>query len=169
MRLLNAKTFQIESVFPDDRPEYAILSHRWAAEEVSLHEINTKTGQQKQGYAKIRSCCETALANGITHVWIDTCCIDKHSSAELSEAINSMFRYYTLADVCYAYLSDVAPMHDFMAHFHCTQKWHNQKSCREARYLIYKLGVQSIDIAPFRSFVGADGTSVGGRSKSCSR
>ena len=80
-----------------------------------------------------------------------------------------MFRYYTLADVCYAYLSDVASMHDFMAHFHCTQKWHNQKSCREARYLIYKLGVQSTDIAPFRSFVRADGTSVGGRSKSCSR
>ena len=39
--------------------------------------------------------------------WIDTCCIDKSSSAELSEAINSMFRWYRNADVCYAFLSDV--------------------------------------------------------------
>jgi hypothetical protein len=38
---------------------------------------------------------------------VDTCCIDKKSSAELSEAINSMFRWYKNAAVCYAYLSDV--------------------------------------------------------------
>jgi hypothetical protein len=40
-------------------------------------------------------------------VWIDTCCIDKSSSAELSEAINSMYSWYSRACVCYAYLSDV--------------------------------------------------------------
>lgn len=40
--------------------------------------------------------------------WIDSCCIDKTSSAELSEAINSMFKWYQKAQVCYAYLSDVA-------------------------------------------------------------
>jgi hypothetical protein len=33
--------------------------------------------------------------------------IDKLSSAELSEAINSMFRWYQQAGICYAYLSDV--------------------------------------------------------------
>jgi hypothetical protein len=39
--------------------------------------------------------------------WIDSCCIDKSSSAELSEAINSMYKWYANAQVCYAYLSDV--------------------------------------------------------------
>jgi hypothetical protein len=42
-----------------------------------------------------------------TRQWIDTCCIDKSSSAELSEAINSMFKWYNDAEVCYAFLSDV--------------------------------------------------------------
>src|SRR5215469_14985718 len=35
------------------------------------------------------------------------CCIDKTSSAELSEAINSMFRWYAQAQCCYAHLTDV--------------------------------------------------------------
>ena len=38
----------------------------------------------------------------------DTSCIDKKSSAELSEAINSMFRWYQTATKCYVYLSDVS-------------------------------------------------------------
>ena len=42
-----------------------------------------------------------AESHGYKWVWIDTCCIDKTSSAELSEAINSMFRYYFLSDICY--------------------------------------------------------------------
>jgi len=41
------------------------------------------------------------------YLWIDTCCIDKSSSAELSEAINSMYRWYEESNVCYAYLEDV--------------------------------------------------------------
>jgi hypothetical protein len=47
-----------------------------------------------------------AAAWGFEYVWVDTCCIDKTSSAELSEAINSMFSWYQKADVCYVYLSD---------------------------------------------------------------
>ncbi|KAH7323509.1 hypothetical protein BKA65DRAFT_406838, partial [Rhexocercosporidium sp. MPI-PUGE-AT-0058] len=39
--------------------------------------------------------------------WIDSCCIDKTSSAELSEAIISIFKWCRQAEVCYAYLSDV--------------------------------------------------------------
>lgn len=36
-----------------------------------------------------------------------SCCIDKTSTAELSESINSMFRWYQKAKICYAYLEDV--------------------------------------------------------------
>ncbi|RTE82513.1 hypothetical protein BHE90_002953 [Fusarium euwallaceae] len=52
--------------------------------------------------------CSVARMNGFEYVWVDTCCIDKTSSAELSEAINSMYRWYQEATMCYAYLEDVA-------------------------------------------------------------
>ncbi|KAI1145569.1 heterokaryon incompatibility protein-domain-containing protein [Nemania diffusa] len=66
-------------------------------------------GINKKGYKKAINCCLIARANGFDYVWIDTCCIDKTSSAELSEAINSMYRWYEEADICYAYLADVPP------------------------------------------------------------
>lgn len=62
--------------------------------------------------SKIRRCCDYARARGCAYLWIDTCCIDKTSSAELSEAINSMFTWYSLADVCYVFLSDVSANDD---------------------------------------------------------
>ena len=55
---------------------------------------------------KIREACAAALRLGYRLLWIDSCCIDKQSSAELSEAINSMFQWYSLASVCLAYLPD---------------------------------------------------------------
>ncbi|KAK5709812.1 hypothetical protein LTR17_019426 [Elasticomyces elasticus] len=61
----------------------------------------------REDFKKIKYTCEQALRDGITYVWIDTCCIDKRSSAELSEAINSMFAYYKQARKCYVYLQDV--------------------------------------------------------------
>jgi hypothetical protein len=63
--------------------------------------------QRKAGYAKIRYACRQAILDSHTYVWIDTCCIDKSSSAELTEAINSMFRWYQDAAICYAYLEDI--------------------------------------------------------------
>ncbi|KAL1944197.1 hypothetical protein VTO73DRAFT_3382 [Trametes versicolor] len=56
---------------------------------------------------KIKGICKVARENGYRLIWIDSCCIDKSSSAELAEAINSMFQLYKLADVCYVYLADV--------------------------------------------------------------
>ncbi|KAK5720405.1 hypothetical protein LTR17_015042 [Elasticomyces elasticus] len=62
----------------------------------------------RSNFAKVRSTCQKARANNVQYVWIDTCCIDKSSSAELTEAINSMFYYYHHATVCYASLSDLS-------------------------------------------------------------
>jgi hypothetical protein len=45
--------------------------------------------------------------DGLEYVWVDTCCIDKSSSAELTQAINSMFAWYQRANICLVYLSDV--------------------------------------------------------------
>lgn len=96
--------------FYDEIPPYAILSHTWAEEEVSFHDMQQGRGMTMKGYAKIRRCCEVAKANGIDWAWADTCCINKLSSAELTEAINSMYGWYQRAEVCYAYLEDVPSM-----------------------------------------------------------
>ncbi|KAI0353269.1 hypothetical protein OH77DRAFT_1522729 [Trametes cingulata] len=57
---------------------------------------------------KIKGFCDIARRHGYRLVWMDSCCIDKTSSTELSEAINSMYEWYRLAHVCYVYLADVA-------------------------------------------------------------
>ncbi|TVY71317.1 Vegetative incompatibility protein HET-E-1 [Lachnellula suecica] len=108
MRLLNSKTLLLKEFMGESNlPPYAILSHTWGEDEVSLQDTARSGWQLKAGYRKIKYCCQQAAKDGLKWVWVDTCCIDKTSSAELSEAINSMFRWYQLSKVCYAYLSDV--------------------------------------------------------------
>ncbi|KAF4867686.1 Vegetative incompatibility protein HET-E-1 [Colletotrichum siamense] len=69
----------------------------------------TAAVKRKKGYRKLLSCCALALEYGLKYVWIDTCCIDKSSSAELSEAINSMYSWYEASRICFAYMEDVPP------------------------------------------------------------
>lgn len=107
MRLLNAKTLALESFHGDNVPSYAILSHTWGDEEVSLQDLESgKFRIEGEGFLKIRWTCQQALDDTFTYCWVDTCCIDKTSSAELSEAINSMYEWYAKASVCYAYLAN---------------------------------------------------------------
>ncbi|KAI5991382.1 heterokaryon incompatibility protein-domain-containing protein [Pisolithus marmoratus] len=99
----------------DETTSYAILSHRWGTEVtyeemtglMEMPERKRVKVRQRDGYQKIIKSCELAMKDGYAWLWIDTCCIDKRSSAELSEAINSMYRWYQNAQVCYAYLNDV--------------------------------------------------------------
>lgn len=107
MRLLHSATLQFEEFFDSDIPKYAILSHRWEGKEISFQEFQDSEDKNGARFAKIRNFCSLAVKDGLEWVWVDTCCIDKKSSAELSEAINSMFRWYKNAERCYAYLSDV--------------------------------------------------------------
>jgi len=109
MRLLNTANLQLEEFPSDGIPSYAILSHRWESEEVTFQDLHEGHGVNMAGYSKIRGCCRQAALDGWQYAWVDSCCIDKSSSAELSEAINSMFKWYRDAQVCYAYLSDVGP------------------------------------------------------------
>lgn len=110
MRLLHSQTLTLHEFMEKEIPPYAILSHTWETEEVSLQEMlsGDPSISKKKGYSKIYHCCQTALADGFEYAWVDTCCIDKTSSAELSEAINSMFQWYMKAEVCYAYIADYA-------------------------------------------------------------
>ncbi|RYP25684.1 hypothetical protein DL766_006952 [Monosporascus sp. MC13-8B] len=97
-----------EDIIGDRIPRYAILSHRWGMEEVTFKDLMDGTGPSRQGYDKIRFCSDQAERDGLDHFWVDTCCIDKSSSAELTEAINSMFQWYRNAAKCYVYLDDVS-------------------------------------------------------------
>jgi hypothetical protein len=106
MRLLHTTTRKLH-VFFSNIPKYAILSHTWQKEEISLQELEADSNKDKAGWRKVIKFCELASSEGYTFAWIDTCCIDKTSSAELSEAINSMFQWYQSAALCYAYLEDV--------------------------------------------------------------
>lgn len=109
MRLINATTLKLEDFSLKPKPKYAILSHTWEVdEEVSYHEMLDESYLEKKGWDKIRNTCTLALQNDLNYVWVDTCCIDKSSSAELSEAINSMFAWYQDAEECYAFLSDLS-------------------------------------------------------------
>jgi hypothetical protein len=91
-------------------PRYAILSHTWGpdAEEVTFADLAEGGGKHKSGYNKIRFCGDQAQQDGLQYFWVDTCCIDKSDKAELSLAIQSMFRWYQNATKCYVYLSDVS-------------------------------------------------------------
>lgn len=124
MRLINVKKYVLEEFTGSRIPRYAILSHTWGDREVSFKDmeklysdadrdsdvpsLNVRLrikGEEK--FMKIKMACQQALTDSHEYIWIDTCCIDKSSSAELSEAINSMYAWYRDAAVCYAYLEDL--------------------------------------------------------------
>lgn len=112
MRLLQLEEdggFSLVEFFGWYAPPYAILSHTWgpASEEVTFKDLIEGTGKSKPGYRKLTYCRKQTARDNLQYFWVDTCCIDKTSSAELSEAINSMWRWYKNSEVCYAYLIDV--------------------------------------------------------------
>ncbi|EXJ61947.1 hypothetical protein A1O7_02379 [Cladophialophora yegresii CBS 114405] len=119
IRLLDTTTLRMRVFMGENNPGYAILSHTWVEDdEVDFQEM-TAIGHNDQhpatlkgGYRKIHSTCEKAREHDINYAWVDTCCIDKSSSAELSEAINSMFKWYRDAARCYVFLSDLEPGSD---------------------------------------------------------
>ncbi|KAH7335627.1 heterokaryon incompatibility protein-domain-containing protein [Pyrenochaeta sp. MPI-SDFR-AT-0127] len=113
MRLLRLETdgeLSLAEFVGNNIPPYAIFSHTWGVhyEEITFGDICNGTGKSKAGYAKIRFCGKQAANDYLQYFWVDTCCIDKTSSVELSEAVNSMFRWYRNATKCYVYLSDVS-------------------------------------------------------------
>ena len=113
MWLLNVVGLELKE-FIGVIPRYAILSHTWNQEEVSFKEIRKSRPDthEKPGHIKLELCCLQARKDGLEWAWIDSCCIDRRSSAELSEAINSMFKWYERADICYAYLDDIPPQNE---------------------------------------------------------
>jgi len=112
IRLIHTDSLCLTSFMGSEIPKYAILSHTWGSGEISFQEmmeISKNAGHlaaEKPGYTKIVDTCKKAKSIGLDYAWVDTCCIDKTSSSELSEAINSMYQWYQKAEICLAFLGD---------------------------------------------------------------
>jgi hypothetical protein len=85
MRLINTSTLTLEIFLGEAVPDYAILSHRWNDVEVSFQDLQDGEGEKMAAYSKIQRCCAQAQLDGWQYAWIDSCCIDKTSSAEYDE------------------------------------------------------------------------------------
>jgi hypothetical protein len=92
---------------------YAIFSHSWQKDEVLFADVAepdralSEATKNKSGFVKLETCCRIALDHGLHYVWSDTCCVDRNSSADVSESVNALFRYYSEAEICIVYLDDV--------------------------------------------------------------
>lgn len=99
----NANNLELTTVEIHSSVSYTILSHTWfpnPEDEVLHPDIIGGTAHLKLGFKKIQAALRQSRIDGYDFCWVDTCCIDKSSSAELSEAINSMWRWYEGAQKC---------------------------------------------------------------------
>jgi hypothetical protein len=165
MRLLRRSkpgefSFSKNFVSNDIIPPYAILSHTWGADttEVTFEDLTNGTGKDKLGYEKIRFCGEQAGQDDLEYFWADTCCINKADFTELSEAINSMFRWYRDATKCYVYLSDVSTNdHDQVDPF--LQSW--QSAFKKSRWFTRGWTLQELIAPPSVEFFCSNGKRLG--------
>ena len=155
MRLLQVDEngeFSLTDDLINNIPPYAILSHTWGEdhEEVDFKDLTIGPRKIKAGYKKLRFCAEQALHDGLQYFWVDTCCIDKSNSTELSEAINSMFRWYRNAAKCYVYLSDVSTNN---------QSW--EQAFRISRWFTRGWTLQELIAPPSVEFFCSEGKQLG--------
>lgn len=108
MRLIDTLNYQIIEFPPPKIPDYAILSHTWGQDEYLFTDRHNPSRRDSAGFRKIFRCCALAASHGYRYLWVDTCCIDKTSSAELTESINSMYKWYQKSEICYVYVADFA-------------------------------------------------------------
>jgi ankyrin repeat protein len=158
MRFLQLKgddTFSLVEYFGKDLPPYAILSHTWGAdhEEVSLKDLIEGNGTDRDGYRKLLFCGKQAAKDNLEFFWVDTVCIDRTSSAELHEALNSMFRWYQTAVKCYAYLSDVS----------IRDTKDTSKSFQQSRWFTRGWTLQELIAPASVEFFSAEGDRIGDR------
>jgi ankyrin repeat protein len=164
LRLQDDGEFSLVKFLGNSVPAYAILSHTWGSEEeeVTYQDLQQNTGKRKKGYRKLTFCGEQAAKDGLEYFWIDTCCIDKTSSAELSEAITSMFRWYNKSAQCYVYLSDVSTSKRKADHDQFSRTW--EPAFRTSHWFSRGWTLQEL-IAPHRvTFFSKEGNHLGNKS-----
>ena len=135
MRLLDTRTLRFVEVSDPKAVPYAILSHTWdllgeqsfqTVSDIQRTHPGDSVASSPALSPKIRDFCAFARNAGYDYCWIDSCCIDKTSSSELTEAINSMYAWYSIADICYAYLADVSSSPATWKGEFRTSRWHRR-------------------------------------------
>ena len=165
LRYNNDGDFSLTEFEESDIPEYAILSHTWEqdnSKEVTYAEVMSGTGQDKDGFKKIRFCGEQARQNGLSYFWVDTCCINKQNKAELTHSINSMFRWYRNASRCYVYLSDVSARKRKASDQSSEHTW--DLSFRESRWFTRGWTLQELLAPASVEFFSFEGNRLGDKS-----
>lgn len=109
MRLLRVEDLAFVVFLDGEEPSYAIASHRWCSDEATFRDVRDGCNTDTQGYRKVQAFAKYVEQHlpQIKWLWIDTCCINKDSDAELSYSINSMFKWYRRAAICVVYMEDV--------------------------------------------------------------
>ncbi|KAG9313512.1 hypothetical protein JVU11DRAFT_5838 [Chiua virens] len=103
------------------------------------------------------------MRDGINYVWLDTCCIDRSNSTELSEVINLMHKWYQQSDVCYAYLHNVSDLSEFTKSDWFTRGWPLQELIAPKKVNFFTkdwrfLGTQEDLMAPISGITGISHT-----------
>lgn len=162
MRLLKLDkngTFDLVTFHDGGLPPYAILSHTWSTddhEEVTFDDIADDTGSYKAGFAKLQFCAQQIKADKLEYFWIDTCCIKKSDSAELSKSITSMYRWYSNAVKCYVYLSDVSSVSSGrIRDDDSVARWH--QSFRQSQWFTRGWTLQELLAPPIVEFFSCEG------------
>ena len=83
--------------FDEHRASKSLMKASSAAKVVGACQAVFRWSERSKGEAQQRE---------PKHVWLDTVCIDKRDAVELSRSINSMYKWYREAKMCFAYLFD---------------------------------------------------------------
>ena len=155
--------FSLREFIGEETPPYGILSHAWGAsiDEVTLKDLVEGIAPSKVGYNKLQFCAERAAADHLQWFWVDTCSIDKTSSAELSEAINSMYRWYHASAKCYLYLSDVSFAKDEQKELAGTNEKVWEPAFRKSRWFTRGWTLQELLAPKSVEFFAKEGTCLG--------
>lgn len=154
-------TFNVIHFSEHDVPNYATLSHTWRSDhEVTFQDITdrattAKPDKDEPSLDKLYFCGEQAKKDRLQYFWVDTCCIDKSSSAELSEGINSMFRWYQRSSKCYVLLADVS------VHSENVDLDHRDDQLRRSRWFTRGWTLQELLAPPSVLFFSREGNLLG--------
>ncbi|KAK2051671.1 HET-domain-containing protein [Colletotrichum caudatum] len=153
----------VERVGSEIEP-YAILSHTWGrdTDEISYKDFIDDRYKTKNGFLKLEFCRKRAAFDNLKYFWVDTCCIDKSSSAELTEAINSMYRWYQGATRCYVFLSDVTITAD-----HGSDAPTSRQALRNSRWFTRGWTLQELIAPKIVQFFDSNGVPLGEKQSLC--
>ncbi|KAF8552132.1 hypothetical protein OG21DRAFT_1498629 [Imleria badia] len=97
--------------------KWIMFSHTWEGQEPTLKDVNIVDSVWKLEESplneKLRQFCTTAREKGYRWAWSDTCCIDKDTSAILSQSLIAMYSWYEKAAETLVYLADVLSSAEF--------------------------------------------------------